>query len=114
MEVKNGWLKIDEWCPYPEKEIYVKTSWGETRKAKDCMFGFRLIDCTHPIMNCALSSADILAWRYVHQEDIDNVLFLKNHYKAIKNGEKIIESVFEKPKIKNIFKRFYQWLIKDL
>lgn len=75
------WNKV---TPYAGLQFYVKTSWGEIRRAilpnDNCTLGYRFTDCTHPLQNTNLPSHDIKGWRYVDKQNIGAFKFYENKY----------------------------------
>lgn len=99
MEKELVFLDINKFVPYADIEFYVKTSWGEIRKAinysNPAIVGYRFIDCTNPLQNRNLSPYDILGWRYVDENYMNELAFYTNHYARQKEGEEILSNIKE-------------------
>ena len=71
--------------------------------------GFMLTDCTHPAMNCHMSLYNVTEWKYVNNEDAENLLFTKNTWMRKAEADELLRRI-KKP----IWQRnkIYQWLVK--
>jgi hypothetical protein len=106
----EGFVNIRDWMPYPNKPLILKTNYG-IREGMWGIFGlgFMLTDCTHPAMNCHMSLYNVTEWKYVNNEDAENLLFTKNTWMRKAEADELLRRI-KKP----IWQRnkIYQWLVK--
>jgi hypothetical protein len=92
--------------PYVNKTLIVETPYGRRMAILPLAgFGYRFIDCTHPLQNTNLPPYEILGWKYK-----DESLNVGRNYHVVDKKHPP-----EPPKQnRSIFKKIYRWLIKDL
>ena len=108
----SGFVNIRDWLPYPYKPVLLKTKYG-LRVGFCGIFGsgFTLTDCTHSLQNAFMSIYDISSWKYINEEDSENLLFTKNTWMRKSEADEILRHI---PKQKTLLNKIYQWLIKVL
>ena len=55
--------------------------------------GFTLTDCTHPAMNCHMSLYNVIEWKYVNNEDAENLLFTKNTWMRKAEADELLRRI---------------------
>ena len=102
-------IDIKKYTPYPDLPIFVKTRYGNIRKAElNSLFGaYHLTDNTHPMANIHLSYYDIISWKYCDDRNMQQCLFIENKFQRQKDAEEILLKVkltwTDKLKFKTIY-----------